>query len=169
MYRNLKMLSKLLNNMREGEEEKLPSNQFTLSVGRGYKVAVLATAILGMGMGYFLSVPIQEPQTGMIFGVIGLIALLLLPTYVSYRGYVDKNVLSTEYFVLFFKVKKECLWREVAYKKVKRDSKGNASSICLYTASGRRRISFDFAIVGFGRIVKMAKSIPTKKRFSKGK
>ena len=110
-------------------------------------------------MGYFLSVSIQDPSVGMIFGTVGMLALLLLPTYFSYKCHVDKNAIKAQYFVLCFKVRKEVLWKDVKYKAVKRDSNGDALSIRLYNINKKKLIDFDYSIVGFEKIVRMSKDI----------
>ncbi len=153
------MIVPFLNNEREIEETKLPSNNFVGTVSKGHKYSFLAVAIIGIGMGYFLSVPVQDPFVGMIFGTLGIIALLVLPTYFTYRCYVDKSTLKVEYFVLCFKRKKEVHWRDVAYKRIKKDATGNPLSIHLYGTDKKKLISFDYSIVGFGKIVRMAKSV----------
>ena len=157
-------LSELLNNLRKGEENSLQGNSFVGGIAKGYKYSLLITAVLGIGMGYFLAVPIQDPSIGLIFGALGIVALLMLPTYFSYRCHVDKNTLKAEYYILLFKIKKEVNWKNVEYKVVKRDSKGNPISIRLYNSKKKKLISFDYGIVGFGKIVRMAKRIATLKR-----
>ena len=112
-----------------------------------------------MGIGYFL-VSIQNPTVGMIFGALGMLALLLLPTCFSYKCHVDKNAIRAQYLILCFKVKKEVLWKDVKYKVVKRASNGDALSIRLYNIRNKKLIDFDYSIVGFGKIVRMSKEIP---------
>ena len=141
------------------EEDSLSSSSFAGSIAKGYKYALLITSIVGIGMGYFLSVPIQDPAVGMIFGAVGIFALLLLPTYFSYRCYVDKHAITTKYYILCFKISKEVLWEDVKYKVVKRDSNGEPLSIRLYNSNRQRLVSFDHAIVGLDNIVRMAKNV----------
>ena len=157
-------LSELLNNLRKEEEDSLQANSFVGAIAKGYKYSLLVTAVFGIGMGYFLAVPIQDPSVGLIFGVLGIVALLMLPTYFSYRCHVDKNTLKAEYYILCYKIKKEVSWKDVEYKVVKRDSTGSPLSIRLYNSRKKKLISFDHSIVGFGKIVRMAKRIATLKR-----
>lgn len=63
--------------------------------------------------------------------------------------------MEEEYFILFFKKKKTVYWRDVKYKKVK--TNGRNKSITLYDAHKKRLIAFDELIVGFERVVKLAK------------
>ena len=160
MNHTSKNVSKLLNNLRQGEEASLSSNSFVGAIASGYKYALVITSIVGIGMGCFLSVYIQDPAVGLIFGAIGVLALLLLPTYFSYRCHVDKIAITTKYYVLFVKVSKEVLWKDVEYKVVKRDSNGEPLSIRLYNSKKKRLISFDYSVVGFEKILKMAKGVP---------
>ena len=57
-------------------------------------------------------------DVGIIFLVLGIGALLVLPTIISYRCIVNKISLKEEYFVLFIKLKKEVLWDTVKYRKI---------------------------------------------------
>ncbi len=162
--RTSQMLSQALMTQRIREEDSLPSNTFTCTVAKGVKYGVLVVAVIGLGMGYFLSVPIQDPQVGILFAGLGFLALLMLPTYFTYRCYVDKSILKASYCIFCFPIRKEILWNNVAYKKVNRDSLGNALSIRLYDSRKKKLISFDYSITGLGKIVRMAKKIPAKKQ-----
>ena len=157
-------VSELLNNLRKEEEDSLQTNAFVGAIAKGYKYSLLVTAVLGIGMGYFLTVPIQDPSVGLIFGALGIVALLMLPTCFSYQCHVDKSILKAEYYFLCFKIKKEVNWKDVEYKVVKRDSKGRPISIRLYNSKKKKLISFDYSIVGFGKIMRMAKRVTTLKR-----
>ena len=161
MNRNLQNLHIIFRNSREEEEKNLTSKSFIGFISRGYKISLLVVSATGIGMGYLLAFPIQDPDVGMIFGALGVIALLMLPTYFSYHCYVDKTALKVVYFILCFKRSKEILWSDIAYKVVKRDAQGNALSISLYSINKKKLISFDTSIVGFGKIVRMSKRIPT--------
>ena len=157
-------LSRLLNNLRKEEEDSLQTNTFVGGIAKGYKYSLLVVSVVGIGMGYFLTVLIQDPSVGLLFGALGIVALLMLPTYFSYRCYVDKSILKAEYYILCFKIKKEVSWNDVEYKIVKRDSVGNPLSIRLYNSNKKKLIFFDYSIVGFGKIVRMAKRVATLKR-----
>jgi len=74
-------------------------------------------------------------EVSVFFFAVALLISALLPTYFSYRCYIDKEVLKISYFILCYKVKKETLWKDVAYKTVKRDSDGNPQSIRLLDAN----------------------------------
>lgn len=164
MKRTSRMLSEMLNNLRRDEENNIPAKSFVCAIATGYKISLLIVSIVGLGMWYFLSIPIQEPQIGIIFGALGVIALLMLPTYFSYHCSVNPTTLEAEYFILCFKIRKQVLWKDIEYKIIKRNSAGDAYSIRLYDLHKKKQISFDYSIVGFGKIVRMAKNIPALKR-----
>lgn len=164
MHRTSKYASEWLNNLRKGEEVNLQKTSFVGSIAKGYKYSLVAVSVIGIAMGYFLCFLIQDPAVGMIFGTLGIIALLMLPTYFSYRCYIDKSTLKAEYYIFCFKVTKDVLWKDVEYKVVKRDSKGNALSIRLYNINKKKLIHFDYSIVGFGNILRMAKRVTTLKK-----
>ena len=163
MNRLSKDLTGILDNLRRKEEESLPSYAFTGSIAKNYKYSALVMSIFGIGMGYLLSVPIQEPAVGMVFGVPGIVALLMLPTCFSYRCYVDKSIITETYYILCFRIKKEILWKDVKYKRIKRDINRFSRSVQLYNSNKEKLISFDCSIVGFGKIMKMAKTVSTLK------
>ncbi len=154
-----KFVSEWLNALRIEEESSLSSTKFVASIAKGYRYSMLISCIVGIGMGYFLSVPVQDPSVGMIFGALGIAALFTLPTCFSYRCYVDRRIMKEAYYILCFPIRKEVLWTDVAYKRVRRDSKGNAYSIRLYDKNKKKLISFNHTIAGFGRIVRLAKSM----------
>lgn len=157
-------LVELLNILREEEEDSLQANTFVGTIAKGYKYSLLATSVVGVGMGYFLTVLIQDHTAGPLFGLIGIVSLLMLPTCFSYRCYVDKSILKAEYYILCVRIRKEVSWKDVAYKVVRRDSNGTPLSIRLYGSNKKKLISFDCTIVGFGKIVRMAKRIPILKQ-----
>ena len=150
----------LLSSQRTLEEEGLPQGSFTGTIAKGCKYSLLISAGIMLGMGCLSSG--NEPSV--FFFAIGLLISALLPTYFSYRCRIDKRTLKVTYFILCFKVTKEMRWKDVAYKKVKRDKAGNPQSIRLYDAHKKKLTSFDAVIVGFDRIVKIAKPIPKLKK-----
>lgn len=94
-------------------------------------------------------------DAAVLFFVLGVCLLALLPTFLSYKCLINKELMAEEYFILFFKKKKIIYWSDVKYKKVKID--GRNKSITLYNANKKRLISFDELIVGFERVNKLAK------------
>ncbi|MBR2024183.1 MAG: hypothetical protein IKA02_00055, partial [Clostridia bacterium] len=80
-----------------------------------------------------------------------------LPTGLSYRGYISRETMREEYLIVFFKVIKEVEWKDIKFKKLKRDEYGEIEGIKFYDENMKKLMSFDKATVGFTRIVKMAK------------
>ena len=94
-------------------------------------------------------------DVAVLFFVLGLCLLALLPTFLSYKCLINKELMAEEYFILFFKRKKIIYWSDVKYKKVEIGWRNK--SITLYNANKKRLISFDELIVGFERVIKLAK------------
>lgn len=143
----------LLDASAECEELDLPSGEFVAKIGKLYKIVFSVASLIS----FLIGIPgtfIWREDVGIVFLIIGILLLLILPTMLSYRCVVNKTVLEEKYFILFIKFKKEVLWRNVKYKKIKL---GNNKSIKLYDKNKKRLISFDGAIVGFNRILKIAK------------
>ena len=146
-------LADLLESYAEREELDLPKGEFVAKMGMAYKIALSIASLVSLAIG-IPSTFIWHEDVGIIFLILGIVALLVLPTIISYRCIVNKISLKEEYLVLFIKLKKEVLWDLVKYRKI---TTGNNKSIKLYDVNGKRLMSFDSATVGFGRIVKMAK------------
>lgn len=164
MSLSLQHLSEWLNELRIEEESSLYAKSFVATIAKAYRYSILIVCIVGLGMGYFLSVPVQDPGVGMIFGALGIAGLLMLPTCFTYRCHVDQSMMKESYFLLCFRVRKEVLWQDIAYKRIRRDSKGKPLSIRLYGRDKKKLISFDNTIAGFGPIVRMAKRVPALRR-----
>ena len=94
-------------------------------------------------------------DVAVLFFVLGLCMLLLLPSFLSYKCLINKELIKEEYFILFFKKKKIIYWTDVEYKKGK--ISGSNKSITLYDANKKHLISFDELVVGFERVIKLAK------------
>ena len=137
----------------ECEELDLPKGEFIAKMGKAYKIALSIAAFASLVIGIPTTF-IWHEDVGIIFLILGIVALLVLPTIISYRCVVNKIFLKEEYLILFIKFKKEVLWESVKYKKI---TIGRNNSIKLYDANRKKLISFDRATVGFDRIVKMAK------------
>ena len=148
-----KAMADYLDASAECEELDLPKGESIAKIGKAYKVALSIASSVSLAIGIPMTFVWKE-DVGILFLVLGIVALLVLPTIISYRCIVNKIFLQEEYFVLFVKVQKKVLWDSVKYKKIRF---GNNKSIKLYDANGKRLMSFDSATVGFGRIVKMAK------------
>ena len=134
------------------EESELPKGEFVATYCKSYKklMAIMSGIAIAIGgtLMFFWDVAI-------LFLVLGLCLLLLLPTFLSYKCLISKEWIQEEYFILLFKKKKIVYWRDVKYKKVK--TNGRNKSITLYDAHKKRLIAFDELIVGFERVITLAK------------
>lgn len=148
-----RVMSDYLEESAAREELNLPKGEFVATMGKAYKIALSVTSFVSLVIG-IPSTFVWHEEVGILFLVLGIIALLVLPTIISYRCVVNKVSLKEQYFVLFIKIKREVSWELVRYRKI---TAGRNRSIKLYDASGKRLMAFDGAIVGYGRIVKMAK------------
>lgn len=140
------------------EESELPKGEFIATYCKSYKklMAIMSGISIAIGgtLMFFWDVAI-------LFLLLGLCLLSLLPTFLSYKCLINKERMEEEYFILLFKKKKTVYWRDVKYKKVKIG--GRNKSITLYNENKKRLISFDEFIVGFERVVKLAKQSSIKK------
>lgn len=134
------------------EELELPRGEFVATYCKDYKKQMAISSGIAIAIGcplmFFWDVAV-------LFFVLGLFLLLLLPTFFSYKCLINKELMAEEYFILCFKTKKIIYWSDVRYKKVKMG--GSNKSITLYNANKKRLISFDELIVGFERVIKLAK------------
>ena len=88
-----------------GEELDLPKGEFVAKMGKAYKIALSIASFVSLVIGVPTTFVWHE-DVGIIFLVLGIAALLVLPTIISYRCLVNKTSLKEEYFVLFIKIKK---------------------------------------------------------------
>jgi hypothetical protein len=134
------------------EELELPKGEFVATYCKSYKklMAIMSGIAIAIGgtLMFFWDVAI-------LFLLLGLCLLSLLPTFLSYKCLINKELMEEEYFILFFKKKKIIYWSDVEYKKAK--ISGRNKSITLYDVNKKRLISFDELIVGFERVIKLAK------------
>ena len=73
----------------EAEELELPKGEFIAKMGRAYKIALTLASLVSLAIG-IPSTFIWHSEVGIIFFVLGLAALLVLPTIISYRCVVNK-------------------------------------------------------------------------------
>ena len=152
-----KLIDDLLNTSAENEELDLPSGNFVATTSKGYKILFLLTGIICVLTGVILLNIVEEIWLSAIIMVLGLVCLLYLPTCFSYKGYISRETMREEYLIVFFKVIKEVEWKDIKFKKLKRDEYGEIDGIKFYDENMKKLMSFDKATVGFTRIVKMAK------------
>ena len=137
------------------EELDLPNGEFVARFGKLYRKYMVIFPSVAICLGLFiLWLDIEQLDISLIFLTLGGLLLLLAPTFLTYRCTVNKVLLKEEYWILCFKCKKEVLWNDIKYKKLKY---GRTNSITFYNANKKRLLSFDASIVGFKRICKMAK------------
>lgn len=137
----------------ELESLDLSSGEFVAKNCKAFKIASIIESILSTVGGILIFFFLNE-EIAILFLVLGICMLLLLPTILSYRCLVNKTFMKEEYFVLFFRLKKEIHWSDVKFKKV---ITGRNSYIKLYDKNKKRLISFDSSTVGYNRILKLAK------------
>ena len=143
----------ILDNTVRLEESDLPYKNFVARMGKWYKllwsIGAAIMIVLGFPM-YF----VWDSTVGVLCFVMAGLVLSFLPTMISYKCYVSKTSLKEKFFVLFIKIEKEILWDKIKYKKIR---VGKNNSITFYDKNKKKLISFDEALVGYNRIVKMAK------------
>lgn len=134
------------------EELELPRGEFVATYCKEFKKLMAISGGIAIAIGsplmFFWDVAI-------LFLVLGLCLLSLLPTFLSYKCLITKELMKEEYFILFFKKEKIIYWSDVKYKRVKID--GRSKSITLYNVNKKRLISFDELTVGFDRVITLAK------------
>ena len=143
----------ILDNTVRLEESDLPYKNFVARMGKCYNVLLSIGAAAMIALGFPMCF-VWESTVGILCFVIAGLTLLLLPTMISYKCYVSKTSLTEKYFVLFIKIKKEILWDEIKYKKVRI---GKNNSITFYDKNKKKLVFFDGALVGYNRIVKISK------------
>ena len=142
----------------------LPSGQFTAYIGKGYRCALTVVSFLGISLGCVLLFLLRDTVAGTAFLLPGVISALMLPTIFSYRCCVDSDSLKEEYFILFIKRTRHIKWSRICFRKVRTDMSGNPVSVRFYDADKKKVMSFDGSLVGFTRIMRLAKRKGIRKR-----
>ena len=154
---NTQGLGRALNNIFEScaelEALDLPRGEFVARNGKAFNFALLIASLCSIIVGTLLFWLLNE-EIGVLFFALGFCILPIMPTMFSYKCTVNSNFMREEFFVLFWRCKKEILWSDVKYRKIKI---GNNNSIKLYDQNRKRLISFDGTTVGFHRILKLSK------------
>lgn len=148
-------MSDLLESSAENEElnANLKSKEFVAKIGRAYKVALLVASALGVAFGLPMFIWLGE-WVALIFLCLGCCGFLVLPSLFTWRCTVNGVSMTEEFFILIIKYKKEVLWNDVKYQKIRL---GENKSIVFYNENRKRLISFDGTTVGFNQILKLAK------------
>ena len=147
-------LNDVFDSCAERESLDLPKGEFAAKYSKAFKIACIIASAAGIIGGALMFYLLKEDRDiALLFFTLGAGMLLLLPTLLSYKCYINKTFMREEYFVLFLKHKKEILWSDVKYKKL---TLGRNNSLKLYDKNKKRLISFDGATVGFDRILKLS-------------
>ena len=142
-----------LDSLTEREGRNFYRENFVAKTSKAYKIAFSVAAALCFAVGLPLWL-ILNSEAAFLFLALGGILALLLPTFLTYRCEIDRVYIRESYFIIFVKVQREIKWRRVRYKDIR---VGKSKTLVLYDGRGRRLISFDSSVVGFGHIVRMAK------------
>lgn len=152
-----KLIGEILDSQAEIEELDLPSGNFVATISKGNKIALVVASIVGIILGAILWRFEGGAWLSILFSALSLVVILFLPTLFSYKGYISRETMREEYLIVFFKIIKEVEWKDIKFKKLKRDEYGEIDGIKFYDENMKKLMSFDKATVGFTRIVKMAK------------
>lgn len=132
----------------------LPKGEFVMQNCKAYKRTFVIAAAVTNGFGLLMLFLAHVIEVALVAFAFGLCLLLLLPTLLSYRCFVDKTRMQEEYFLLFFKRKKEILWDDVKYRRVSRIT---YNTLKLYDENKKCLISFETNMVGYDRVLSLAK------------
>ena len=152
-----KLIDEILDSQAEIEELDLPSGNFVATISKGNKIALVVASIVGIILGAILWRFEGGAWLSILFSALSLVVILFLPTLFSYKGYINRETMREEYLIVFFKIIKEVEWKDIKFKKLKRDEYGEINTIKFYDENMKKLMSFDKETVGFTRIVKMAK------------
>lgn len=156
-YRSSRLIDEALSNSVEMEELDLPNGEFIGKMGKSYKIFLSISSLLGIILGLIIWKSLETVWLGILFLSLGIVVLIFLPTVFSYRCLVNRELMREEYLVVFIKIINQAIWSDIKYKKIKKDTNGSVSEIRFYDADKKKMIAFDSMMVGFSRIVKMAK------------
>lgn len=138
------------------EEAALQKDEIGGKFGKAYRIGLILAAIVGLGIGALLIFCLKAVAVGVMFAVVGIAAALLLPTVLSYRLVVDEEGLKEEYLIVIVRVVKEVKWSNIAFYRMEADEYMISNKITFYNAEKEKLMSFDRAIVGFGKLEKLA-------------
>ena len=137
----------------EIESFDLPHGEFVARICKPFRLVLIVVLILTACVGLLFSVFINK-EIGYLFLGFSVCLTLILPTILSYKCTINKELLKEEYYVIIFKRYKEILWSNVKYRK---STVGRNKSIKLYDENRKLLIAFDGTTVGYRRILKLAK------------
>ena len=135
-------------------EADFQSKEFVARMGRAFKIVFLVLMAISVVLGIILFFVVEE-WLGSMFFVIGFCGLLVLPSILTWRCTINRELIIEECLILFFKYKKVIPWNDIKYQKLVIND--TQKDIVFYNKNKKRLISFDNGIVGFVKIVKLAK------------
>ena len=147
-------LSKALESSARAEEIDNPSLG---RIGKGYRYGLTVASLCSIVVGCLLVFVVEDIVSGWSFLSVGILASLLLPSVLTYRCQADRKQIKVSYFVLFLRRSKTVYWRDICYKKIRHGSNGEPISLCLYDSRKKKQFHIDSGVVGFTRILRIAK------------
>ena len=155
-YSGGRALMDLLDSKAELEELEadFQSKEFVARMGRAFKIVFSVMVVISVVLGIILFFTVEE-WLGSMFFVIGFCGVLVLPSILTWRCTINRELIIEECLILFFKYKKVIAWNDIKYQKLVIND--TQKDIVFYNKNKKRLISFDNGIVGFAKIVKLAK------------
>lgn len=134
-YRNI---SRILSNSARLEDGTLPVGAFSSRYSKSHRYGLLIACAVSASISAIIGFAAQEWDVAFLIGGLAVASLLLFVTVMSYRCYVDKNVLWERYYILFFKIEREVFWHDLKYYVKRTDSTRDTYSIGFYDAKKKR-------------------------------
>ena len=155
-YSSGRVLMDILNAHAELEEleSDFQNKEFVARIGRAIKIVFSVMVVISVVLGIILFFKVEK-WAGIMLFVIGFCGLLVLPSILTWRCTINRNFIIEECLILFFKYKKVIPWNDIKYQKLVIND--TQKDIVFYNKDKKRLISFDNGIVGFAKIVKLAK------------
>ena len=156
-------IGEILDNSAEREEldeKDMYEGPFIGRIAKSYKVGLLVAGVLMLAFAIFAYAVDDGGSREWSFLLFAIDALIWLyvPTVVSCRVEISKDMIAEQYLVVFIRVRREIAWNDVKYRKIRQDDlTGKVDRVHLYNADGKRVMSFDRGTIGFSRILKLAK------------
>ena len=135
-------------------ESDFQNKEFVARTGRAFKIVFSVMVVISVVLGIILFFTVEE-WAGIMLFVIGFCGLLVLPSLLTWRCTINRDFIIEECLILFFKYKKVIPWNDIKYQKLVIND--TQKDIVFYNTDKKRLISFDNGIVGFAKIVKLAK------------
>lgn len=137
-------------------EQELPHGVFVCRMGKTVIWELCGCALLFSALAIWSLVQ-QETWIGVFLMSLGIISWILFVYALTYRCHVTWESLTESAWILFFPKKKEVLWKQIRYRRIKRDRYGYIHCLRFYNERNKKLLSFDFGVVGAERIARIAK------------